>query len=88
MCIAVGYGLGTLILNESKISNRMSERFIILTGGDGGFGNFGDEILLASWKDLYPAVQKAYSIVILMMNPPGVNTGSIISPTGGPPMKA
>lgn len=43
---------------------------ILLTGGDGGFGNFGDELILECWKDFYRPFQKTYSIIIFMKNPP------------------
>jgi polysaccharide pyruvyl transferase WcaK-like protein len=43
---------------------------ILLTGGDGGFGNFGDELILESWKDFYRPFQKTHSIFIVMKTPP------------------
>lgn len=49
---------------------RIKKQYIILTGGDGGFGNLGDEWLLESVKKRYKRIKKHYRVVILMTYPP------------------
>lgn len=48
----------------------MKTKCIILTGGDGGFGNLGDEWLLASVKRYYDRILRKYKVVILKPHPP------------------
>ena len=43
---------------------------IVLTGGDGGFGNLGDEFLLRSVKEFYAGYLDRFDVVVAMMNPP------------------
>lgn len=47
----------------------MAERYILLTGGDGGFGNLGDELLLRAAKDLYRPLLDSYTVVVAKLNP-------------------
>lgn len=47
----------------------MSERYIVLTGGDGGFGNLGDELLLRTAKDLYRPLLDRFTVVVAKLNP-------------------
>ena len=43
-----------MVFNPSRIFFGMPNRpVILLTGGDEGFGNFGDELILQCWKDFY-----------------------------------
>jgi polysaccharide pyruvyl transferase WcaK-like protein len=46
------------------------QKYIILTGGDGGYGNLGDEFILAAVKEFYRAFLSNYSVIILQINPP------------------
>src|SRR5690348_12975410 len=43
----------------------MKKPYIILSGGDGGFGNLGDEFILETSKKFYKRYQKHFNIIIL-----------------------
>lgn len=46
-----------------------NKKSIILTGGEGGYGNLGDEWLLEAVKLRYKNIKNAYKIIILMQRP-------------------
>lgn len=48
------------------------KKYVVLTGGDGGYGNLGDEWLLASVRKQYQRhkIYRKYKIVLLMAHPP------------------
>jgi hypothetical protein len=52
---------------------------IIVTGSDGGFGNLGDELLLAGVQRHYASLADAYTITVLMMRPRFLGEGFVTS---------
>jgi len=50
--------------------------WVIVSGGDGGYGNLGDEFLLEATRRFYLEYQDRYTIAIAMANPPiGIDDG-------------
>ncbi len=48
----------------------MKKASIVVTGGDGGYGNLGDEALLESVKEFYHQYLEKFNVIILMANTP------------------
>lgn len=48
----------------------MAKKIILVTGGDGGYGNLGDEWLLDAVKDRYKKATNKYKVIVLKGKPP------------------
>ena len=62
-----------------RVRGRSAKRpCIVLTGGEGGYGNLGDELLLRSVLEFYAGYLDRFEVVVAMMNPPAGNPGGFV----------